>query len=64
MYYFKIQIIKLLNKKLIKWQYIPMQWRRKVPTSVCVCRGGGGGGGGAGAVHRHVHLCTFGKEPI
>ena len=50
-------MIKLLNKKLIKWQYIPMlfQWRRKVPKGVCV-----GGGGGT----QTRNLCTFGKEPI
>ena len=29
----------------------PLQWRRKVPKSVCV---GGGGGGGGREAHRHV----------
>ena len=29
-----------------------IEWRRKVPKSVCVCVGGGGGGGGG--AHRHV----------
>ena len=32
-----------------------IQWRRKVPKSVCVCGGGG---------TQTRNLCTFGKEPI
>ena len=35
-----------------------MQWRRKVPKSVCVWGGGGGGG------TQTRNLCNFGKEPI
>ena len=34
-----------------------MQWRRKVPKSVCVCVGGGGG-------TQTRDLSTFGKELI
>ena len=34
---------------VLKTMNIYMQWRRKVPKSVCVC--GGGGGGGA-----HIHV--------
>ena len=31
-----------------------MQWRRKVPKSVCVCMCVCGGGGGGGGAHRHI----------
>ena len=41
----------------VKWGDPHSYATGKVPKSVCVW---GGGGGGA---HRHIHLCTFGKEP-
>ena len=39
--------MNVIEHKLVSSQ-LHLQWRRKVPKSVCVCVGGGGG------AHRHV----------
>ena len=59
-----IRFIIIIIVVVVIIRYNIIQWRRKVPKSVCVCVCGGGGGGGVGGGTQTRNLCTFGKEPI